>query len=247
MLVLKDLSIAYGKKIILKDVKLKLETGNALTILGANGSGKSSLVRAISGLIDFKGSITINTHDTSTLTVVQRAKLCAYIPAKLESFDQQITVREFVLLGRFAHKERWSNYKPSDYEKVDQVLEELNLQKHKDQALATLSSGEQQLLMIAQALTQESPLLIFDEPTAHLDPKNVVRFVKIFQKLKKHYTLLLITHDIHLAQALEQPILFIQDQKATLYQEEFFNPQTLFKHYGVHFDHNNAHLGVSFD
>ena len=247
MLVLKDLSLNYGKKKILKSVNLHLKALSSLTVLGANGSGKSSLAKAISGLIPFQGAVTINQEDTSKLSTAQRAKLCAYIPAKLESFDLQMSVREFVILGRFAHKARWSNYRPSDYEKVDATLEELELFELKEQALATLSSGEQQLVMIAQALVQETPLIIFDEPTAHLDPKNVVHFVRLFNQLKKNYTLVLITHDIHLAQALDQPILFIQDQKAELYEKGFFKEETLLKHYGVTFKHDSTHLGLHFD
>lgn len=247
MLVIEDLSIHYEQRCILSDINVKLEKNSALTVLGANGSGKSTFAKAISGLIPFKGSITINGLKSSELSTIQRAKLCAYIPAKLESFDLQMSVRNFVLLGRFAHKSKWANYKAYDYEIVDKTLKELGLSMIQDQFLATLSSGQQQLVMIAQALAQETPLIIFDEPTAHLDPKNVVHFVKIFQKLQEKFTLVLITHDIHLAQALKKPILFIQDQKAELYSQNFFTQETLFKHYGVVFDHDKSFLGLKFD
>ena len=247
MLEIKNLSISYDKKSIVNDVNLSLETRSSLTILGANGCGKSSLAKAISGLIDFKGSIDINKQNIEELNIKDRAKLCAYIPAKLESYDLQISVREFVLIGRFAHKSKWANYSKEDYDKVDAVLKELNLLEISDQPLGTLSSGQQQLLMIAQALVQETPLIIFDEPTAHLDPKNVVHFVKLFKQLKEKYTLILITHDIQLAQTLDQTILFIQDHKALLYKENFFNPQTLLKHYGVAFKEQTSQVGLCFD
>lgn len=247
MLEVTNLSIAYDKNNILKDVNFSLDTRDSLTILGANGCGKSSLAKAISGLVDFQGSIQINKQESRDLNVKEKAKLCAYIPAKLESFDLQISVRAFVLLGRFAHKSKWANYSKEDYDKVDAVLEELNLTELSHQTLGTLSSGQQQLLMIAQALVQETPLIIFDEPTAHLDPKNVVHFVKLFNQLRKKYTLILITHDIQLAQVLNQTILFIQDHKALLYKEDFFNPETLFKHYGVTFKELTSQVGLCFD
>jgi len=247
VLQLKNLSIVYDKEIILKDVDLHLAKNSSLTILGANGSGKSSLAKAISGLIPFRGDIILDDLNSHKLSVKDRAKLSTYIPAKLESYDLQISVREFILIGRFAHKPKWSNYSTTDYQKVDHIMSDLGISTLANQALKTLSSGQQQLSMIAQALAQESPLLIFDEPTAHLDPKNVVYFVQIFTQLKKRYTLVLITHDIQLAQVLKQPILFIQNKQAKLYRDNFFKPETLLKHYGVSFSHNNTYLGLDFD
>jgi iron complex transport system ATP-binding protein len=247
ILSLKNLSINYEKKNILNVISLELEKASSLTILGANGSGKSSLAKAIAGLIDYEGTVYLNADDSSTLSVKEKAKRVAYIPAKLDAFELQVSVEEFVLMGRYAHKERFSNYTSEDFSKVADILKKLSLSSLQEQQLSTLSSGEQQLVLIAQALVQESPLLIFDEPTSHLDPQNVVKFVKLYKELQQSHSTILITHDIHLAQSIKQSVLFIGECKAYLYKENFFTQETLFKHYKVNFSSSTNSLGVNFD
>ena len=102
MIKLDSLRCQYDEKIILNNISLEID--NHLCILGANGSGKSTLAKALCNLIDYEGSITVNGDDIKKLSLKERAKTLSYIPAKLEVYDPYISVQEFVLLGRFAHK-----------------------------------------------------------------------------------------------------------------------------------------------
>ena len=233
-----NLSISFENKNILKNVTLEVK--NHLTVLGANGSGKSSFAKALLGLIEFEGDITIDTNNIKQLTVNEKAKLLSYIPTKLELYDKLITVEEFVLLGRFPYKENFFSYTKKDYDIVKEMLNSLSIAHLAKHTMGELSSGEQQLTLIAQALTQQSKIIIFDEPTANLDPKNSKIIAQHIKTLKKEHLVILITHDLHFSSFIASPVLFIKEQSAKLYEKEFFfHDVILEKLYGVSF-HNLA-------
>ncbi len=234
MIELKDLKCAFDERIVLENLSLKIE--NHLSILGANGSGKSTLAKAICSLVAFDGKVTINDKDTKELSLNERAKSISYIPAKLEIYDRFITVEEFVLLGRFPHKKSFFDYSHKDKNITSQTLEFLKIAHLKNSSVSSLSSGEQQLALIAQALTQQSKIIIFDEPTANLDPHNSKVIAQHIKGLKEYHQVILITHDLHLASFIESPVLFIKEKSAHYYEKEFFNDATLKELYGVTFD-----------
>ncbi|MFA6196813.1 MAG: ABC transporter ATP-binding protein [Sulfurimonas sp.] len=233
MIEFKSLACGYGAKEILKGVSLQINTH--LTILGANGSGKSTLARAICGLIEYEGEIEINAHNFRELSRIDRAKTLSYIPTKLEIYDQYITVYEFVLLGRFAYKKSYFDYSLEDKNRTKQTLKFLKIEHLSEHTLSSLSSGEQQLTLIAQALAQESKIIIFDEPTANLDPHNSKIIAEHIKALKEQHQIILITHDLHLACFVGSPIAFIKEGALTLYGDDFFEDANLERLYGVAF------------
>ena len=233
MIKVENLSLRFANKSILEHISFHIE--QQLTIVGANGSGKSSLAKCIAGLYEYKGNIILDGSNATELSAKKRAQLLSYIPAKLEVYDAFITVEEFVLLGRFAHKKSLFEYAPQDKAIAKEMLEYLGLSHLAKEQLQQLSSGQQQLTLIAQALTQQSQIIIFDEPTANLDPKNSRIIAKEIKKLQQKHTVVLITHDLHLAAFIGADVLFLADKGATLYKEEFFNDTLLAKLYGVPF------------
>lgn len=241
MIELKNLSCSFDNRTILKDVNIKIQSH--LSILGANGSGKSTLAKAICGLNAFDGKVIINDTNIKTLNLNQRAKALSYIPAKLEIYDEYINLIEFVLLGRFPHKESLFDYSKKDKKIVKETLEFLNISHLSEHTISSLSSGEQQLALIAQALAQQSKIIIFDEPTANLDPHNSKIIAQHIKGLQKYHQVILITHDLHLASYVETPILFIKDTSAQSYEEDFFTDETLSSLYDVVFDS----LAVKYD
>lgn len=233
MIELNNLSCAYKTKTILTNISLTLE--NHITVLGANGSGKSTLAKAITNLIEYKGEIKIDKKNIKNISLLEKAKLLSYIPAKLEIYDPFISVFEFVLQGRFPHKDSFKDYTQKDKDKTLQTLEFLNISHLKESSMHSLSSGEQQLTLIAQALSTESKIIIFDEPTANLDPYNSKIIAGHIKALKEKHTIILITHDLHLACYIDSAILFIKDKTAYPYQRDFFDDAKLQELYGVEF------------
>ncbi|WP_324171879.1 ABC transporter ATP-binding protein [Sulfurimonas sp.] len=241
MISLDSLSVKYDNKTILTDISLNIESH--LSILGANGSGKSTLAKALCNLIKYEGSVSIDDKDIKELSLKERAKLISYIPAKLEVYDAYISVEEFVLLSRFAHKENFFDYSDKDKTITKETLKFLNISHLKDHTINSLSSGESQLVLIACALTQQSKIIIFDEPTANLDPKNSKIIAQHIKGLKDYHQVILITHDLHLASFIDSDTLFIKDSKAIYYKKDFFNQENLKELYEVDFND----LAVSYE
>ncbi len=236
MIHLQSLTCKYANKTILEDISLHVSTH--LSVLGANGSGKSSFAKALCHLIECEGDIFLDGKNIADLTPLELAKTITYIPAKLQVHDPYISVYEFILLGRFPYKESFFEYSQDDKICVDTNIKLLNIEHLKEHSIHSLSSGEQQLVLIAQALTQESKIIIFDEPTANLDPFNSKVIAHYIKKLQDSHQIILITHDLHLAFYIDTPVLFIHKQKAHYYEEKetFFDSAILEKLYGVAFD-----------
>ena len=153
-----------------------------------------------------------------------------------EIYDTFLTVYEFVLLGRFPHKKSFFEYSKKDKNITIQTLEFLKIAHLKNHTINSLSSGEQQLTLIAQALAQQSKIIIFDEPTANLDPHNSKIIAQHIKGLKEYHQIILITHDLHLASYVNNPVVFIKDKNAVYYEDDFFNDSTLQELYGVKFN-----------
>lgn len=206
-------------------------------MLGENGSGKSSFAKAVCGLIEFEGSITIDGVRCDQVTPKVWTEMVSYIPPKLENFEPYLRVYDFVLMGRYRHKRAVVGYGSEDHARADEVLEYLGICHLKREFIGVVSSGEAQLLLIAQALLGESKILIFDEPTANLDPKNAQTIFSVMRELKQSHTLLLITHDIWLANAFNEDVLFVKGGEIVEYgHSDFFRSDTLQSLYGCRFD-----------
>lgn len=234
MIRLENLSCSFGKRVVLENITLDIPSH--ISILGANGSGKSTLAKAISSLLCYKGKITIDGTNTQELSLKEKAKLISYIPAKIEMNDPYVTLEEFVLQGRFPYKENFLDYSAKDKKIAKNTLEFLHIAHLATNAITSLSSGEQQLALIAQALAQQSKIIIFDEPTANLDPHNSKIIAEHIKGLKEYHQVILITHDLHLACFVDSPIVFIKDKGAASYGKEFFEDANLEKLYGVAFN-----------
>ena len=241
MIELKNIKCSYNKREILENISLKIK--NHLTILGANGSGKSTLAKAICNLSAFEGEVEINSQNTKALSLNAKAKAISYIPAKLDIYDSFITVEEFILLGRFPYKKSFLEYSDKDKSISSQTLEFLKISHLSSNTVSSLSSGEQQLALIAQALAQQSKIIIFDEPTANLDPHNSKIIAQHIKGLKKYHQIILITHDLHLASYIDSPIAFIKEKSLHYFEDGFFNDETLEELYGVSFNS----LAVQYD
>ncbi len=231
MIELHNLSCSYDAKTILKNISLKINAH--LTVLGPNGAGKSTLAKALCNLVEYDGEITLDAKNLQAYTAKELAKKIAYIPTKLEFYDEFLTLEEFVLLGRFAHKESFLDYSDTDRGIAAANITLLGLKALSSHLLSELSSGETALALIAQALTQESQIIIFDEPTANLDPKNSKIIAKHIKNLKQTHQTVLITHDLHLANFIASPVLFLKKQQAHYFEDDFFNDANLSRLYDV--------------
>jgi iron complex transport system ATP-binding protein len=210
-------SYKIDDKEILKDISLHLKDSQNLTILGSNGAGKSTLAKLLCGILKSKNLVSLDGSFIEKLADKKRAKLINYIPPKLSIYDSFITVYDFLALG----------YHES---KIGEVLKLLEIEEFEKTSCSTLSSGEQQLLLVASALVHDAKITIFDEPTSNLDPKKTK---KIFDILKSNLLKqkIVITHDLQFAYKLGFPIYYIFEGRAEMFEdvEEFFDKTNLEK------------------
>lgn len=234
MLKLEKVCFSYDKREILKDINFRVYENEIISILGANGSGKSTLLKIIMGFLNYSGNIFLNNHDIKKLSIKQRAKNIAYVPQNSNIiFD--FSSFEVVLMGRYHHNLFYANYTHEDKKIANKALEMLNITKLKNRAFKTLSGGEKQLVLIARAITQQSKIIILDEPVTGLDLKNQVKLLENIQNLSKNCTILQTTHSPSDALKVSDFIIWLEDKKIAFKgrANEVINEENIKKIYDI--------------
>jgi iron complex transport system ATP-binding protein len=200
MLKIQNLSVSYGSRQILHDVSLNVQSGEVLALIGPNGAGKSTLIRAASGVIPHSGHVRPNGDDFATMSPMQRARYIATVPQAV-SLPPAYTVWETVLLGRTPYLGFLGQPSKKDEEIARQALERVSALAFADRRVGELSGGEQQRVLLARALCQSTPILLLDEPTAHLDLQYQVSLLELVNELahKDQLAVLVALHDLNLA------------------------------------------------
>lgn len=250
-----SLSIGYHSKrehhVIAENLNLNLTTGQLIALVGANGIGKSTLLRTITGIQKpLKGAVFLNEkniHDFNSLELAQNLSLV--LTEKLP--PSNLTVFELIALGRQPYTNWLGNLSGEDHEKINQAIalthiEHLVTKKHHE-----ISDGQLQIVLIARALAQDTPLIILDEPTTHLDLLHKVSIFKLLKKLSQETNkcILFSTHDIDLAIQLSDEMIVmteenvVQDQPCNLITQGVFN--SLFKDDSITFDGEKGKFVIS--
>ena len=200
MLKIQNLSAFYGTRRILHDISLDVQSGEVLALIGPNGAGKSTLIRAVSGVIPYTGHVHTNGDDFASLSTIQRARYVATVPQAV-SLPPAYTVWETVLFGRTPYLNFLGQPSKRDEEIARQSLARVNALPFIDRRVGELSGGEQQRVLLARALCQSTPILLLDEPTAHLDLQYQVSLLELVRELaqKAHLAVLIALHDLNLA------------------------------------------------
>lgn len=197
---LNSIRVAYNGKVILKDVSIQVRPGEILALVGPNGAGKTTLIRTASGVLSpIQGQVQVNDRDLQQLSTVERAKWMAVVP-QARQLPATFSVYQTVMLGRTPYL-GWLGFpKKEDEEIVQQVLVRTQLDTLAHRRIGELSGGEQQRVLLARALAQNTPILLLDEPTAHLDLHHQALILKLVQQTVKECGLavLLAIHDLNL-------------------------------------------------
>ncbi|WP_149276100.1 ABC transporter ATP-binding protein [Pareuzebyella sediminis] len=213
----KDLTIGYGKKIVAKDINLSLKAGELSAIVGINGIGKSTLLRTLGNLqplID--GVIDI---DGNSLTTYQPDQLATKISIVLTEplIANNLTVFELIALGRQPYTNWWGTLRQRDTDKIKDTLHILDLINLKNKKCYELSDGQLQRVLLARALAQDTPIILLDEPTTHLDLYHKVHIFKLLKTIahEMEKTIVLTTHEIEMAIQLCDNIVLLEGDKNT--------------------------------
>jgi iron complex transport system ATP-binding protein len=201
MLSIDDVTIRYEARTVLRNISFNVNAGEVLALIGPNGVGKSTLLRACSGnLRPIGGRITIDGQDVQRLRVEDRARLMAVVPQAVR-LPETFSVFETVLMGRTPYLGWLGRESETDRSAVQAALERTATRELADRPLGELSGGEQQRVLIARALAQSARTLLLDEPTAHLDLKHQASVLSLVCDLAhtENYAVLIALHDLNLA------------------------------------------------
>lgn len=175
------LVVRYGLRRILHGVSLAARAGQLTAIVGPNASGKTTVLKALAGLIPFEGSVLYGADDARLLARAERSRRVAYVPQRT-ALDAPQTVREVVSQGRYPHH----GFRPPskiDEEEIDRALDAAGVESLERRSFLALSGGEQRRVLVARALATEAPVILLDEPTASLDVAHVLATHALLRRL----------------------------------------------------------------
>lgn len=215
MLNVHQVGFSYNGKTILQDVSLQVESGEILAVVGPNGAGKTTLIRTISGILHPKtGMVQVSGMNLEKLPPIQRARYLAVVPQARE-LPATFTVFQTVMLGRTPYLGWLGNTTTQDVEIVRHVLHLTELEDFKERRIGEISGGEQQRVLLARALAQNTPILLLDEPTAHLDLQHQSRLLNLVRQSADEIGLavLLAIHDLNLVGFYADRVLLLVNGK----------------------------------
>lgn len=184
MIEIDEIKCGYKDRTVLSDVCISLDCGEAVGVLGANGAGKSTLFKSILGMLPYsEGKILIDSVDLKDMNATDIARKISYVPQS-RGYSYSFKACEVALMGRTAWIGFFSRPKKSDFEKVEFVFEMLNIVHLYNKDFSRMSGGEQQIVLLARALVQDTKYIVLDEPTSNLDLLNQKRIVEIVKKMK---------------------------------------------------------------
>lgn len=195
----KDLNISYGNLDIVKDLNLEIPKGKITTIIGANGCGKSTILKTLARIIKPKsGSIYINDKELNSQDSKELAKAMAVLPQSPQA-PNGLTVEELISYGRFPHQKGFGKLKDEDKDIINWALEKTRILEFRDRPIEALSGGQRQRAWIAMALAQETDILLLDEPTTYLDLAHQLEVLKLLEELNKKEgrTIVMVIHELN--------------------------------------------------
>lgn len=204
-----NIRLSYGAPEILKGVSINGNTGEFIGIIGPNGSGKSTLLKCIYRILKpHAGQVFLDGEELSGISIRNSAKKMAVV-AQHNYYNFDFSVMEVVLMGRAPHKKTMERDNAKDFQIAQKALETVEMEGFANRSFSTLSGGEQQRVILARALAQQTPCLILDEPTNHLDITHQIQLMKIVKNLE--ITVISAVHDLNIAAMFCDRLYVLQD------------------------------------
>ena len=205
-----NLTIGYDHHVVQRDLKFELHPGEMVCMLGPNGCGKSTLLRTLAGLQPaLDGSFKLQNSEF----LIQNSSIALVLTERLSI--ENTTVHDVVAMGRYPYTSFLGGLSPKDEQVIEQSLTDVGLSGSAHTFFNDHSDGEKQRTLIAKALAQETPIILLDEPTAHLDLPNRIRVLQLLRRVarEQNKTILISTHELDLAIKLADRIMLMTPQR----------------------------------
>ncbi len=214
MLTLKNAVIGYQNPLIL-ETNLSLELGEMCLLLGNNGVGKTTLIKSVLGQIPLlSGEIFLQDKPVEKLSAIEIAQKISVVFSKAK-VPHHYRLWDLIALGKYIHYPYYFELTAEDKKSVDGVIEKLHLEQYKNYQLTELSDGNLQKAFIGRALVQNTPMIILDEPTTHLDEDNKLMILELLREIVEveRKLLLFSSHDWRLAKDFSSKFWWVKDRK----------------------------------
>ena len=229
-------SVTLGSARVVDGLSARIADGEWVALIGPNGAGKTTALRAVARLVDYEGHVRIFDDDARLLPRKRLARRVALVP-QVPLLPADLTVREYVLLGRTPHLGYLGSEGRADHVAVEASMEQLDLGEFAHRRLDTLSGGERQRATLARALAQDAPILLLDEPTAALDVGRQQQVLEIVDGLRasRGLTVLSTMHDLTLAGQYADRLMLLDAGRlvAAGSPEDVLTRALITEHYGA--------------
>lgn len=242
MIRLERLTLGYGSRTLLDGVSAAIPAGTLTALLGRNGTGKSTLLRALAGLGERRsGRVLLDGADLDGLAPLRLARTAAFVATEHVRIAN-LRCRDVVALGRAPYTNWIGRMQAGDAEAVERSLAQVGMEAYADRTMDTMSDGECQRVMIARALAQQTPIILLDEPTSFLDLPNRYELCSLLARLahEEGKCILFSTHELDIALSLADGIALIDPPQLhclpTAEMARSGHIERLFSNDGVRFD-----------
>jgi iron complex transport system ATP-binding protein len=215
MIELHDITLGYGSRTLIEGVETRFERGSMIALLGRNGTGKSTLLRAIARLQEvMKGVIMVEGKPLAELSQAELARLVSFVTT--ERIDvEALTAYDLVAIGRSPYTGWMGRLTDKDHEAIKRAMVIAGVQHMAERRVSTMSDGECQRVMIARALAQDTPIILRDEPTAFLDLPNRYELCTLLGRLahEEKKCVIFSTHELDIALSLADSIALVDSPR----------------------------------
>jgi len=230
-LIVSDLSVAYGRRVVLRKVSAEIGRGQVVGVVGPNGGGKSTLLKAVAGIIPrLSGEVTLFGRPIAS----QRSKVAFMPQREIVDWDFPVTAADVVMMGRYPRTSWLHRTQRYDHEVVDEMLDRVGMLEYRDRQIGSLSGGQQQRIFVARALAQEADVLLLDEPMTGIDASTQEVVMKIIEEQRQQGKIVLLaTHDLFAASCACDCLCCVGERAVSFGPtEEMYTEETLTEVFG---------------
>lgn len=228
---IKNADLGYQKQPVIKDMNLEIKSSQIYTIFGRNGSGKTTLLKSIlTGVPLMTGEITIGGKPLKSMLNSERAKLMAGVFTSRPHIAN-MTSLDFILFGRYPYTNWMGKISDKDMMRIEKIIDQCGLAELKNRKFEELSDGEAQKVQIARSLAQDTPILLLDEPSAHLDMANKAEIFNLLKQINKqeNKTVLFTGHDLQFSIQLADHFIVVHDSEVSCMSKDKFISNQVYK------------------
>lgn len=208
-----NLSVSYGSHTVVRGVSGEIGAGSFVALVGPNGSGKSTLIRALGGLLPYRGSVTLNGREVASIPRRELGRMVGILPQRL-NIEASFTVYDLIALGRLPFEGLISRRTPADEEKILNSARLLELGNLLFAGAAEISGGEAQRALLAMLLTQDPGLFLLDEPSSAMDVRHSAAVFSLLKRLTTEGRIVLAAvHDVNMALRFADEVIALKNGK----------------------------------